>query len=129
MVQLGLRADFKRQVLQWDSATVHIKEPSNFIEEFDLTKREISEVVIQTEGSSSIREATEWMVKIFDSAYVKLDLKKVADNASQMNYGERNLLLSLLKDFEELCDGTLGERAANPVDLELNPYSKPFNSR
>ena len=27
MVQLGLMADFKRQVLQWDGATVHMKEP------------------------------------------------------------------------------------------------------
>ena len=27
MVQIGLTDDFKRQVLQWDGATVHMKEP------------------------------------------------------------------------------------------------------
>ena len=38
-------------------------------------------------------------------------------------------LLSLLGDFEDLFDGTLGDWATEPVDLELNPDSKPFNSR
>ena len=28
MVQLGLTEDFQRQVIQWDGATVHMKEPS-----------------------------------------------------------------------------------------------------
>ena len=31
MVQLGLTEDFKRQVLQWDGATVHRKERSNLL--------------------------------------------------------------------------------------------------
>ena len=39
------------------------------------------------------------------------------------------MLLSLLKDLEELFDGTLGNWATEHVDLELKPDSKPFNSR
>ena len=31
MVQLGLTADFKRQVLQWDGTTVPMKEPSGLL--------------------------------------------------------------------------------------------------
>ena len=31
MVQLGLTTNFKRQVLQWDGTTVHIKDPRNFL--------------------------------------------------------------------------------------------------
>ena len=31
MVQLGLTADFKRQVLQWDGATVHMKDPRSLL--------------------------------------------------------------------------------------------------
>ena len=49
-------------------------------------------------------------------------------NAIQMNSEERNVLLSLLKDFEDLFDGTLGNWATKHVDLELKPYPKPFNS-
>ena len=31
MVQLGLKENFKCQVLQWDGTNVHMKEPSNFL--------------------------------------------------------------------------------------------------
>ena len=39
------------------------------------------------------------------------------------------MLLRILKDFEDLSDVNLGDWATKPVDLEINPYSKPFNSR
>ena len=39
------------------------------------------------------------------------------------------MLLSLLKDFENLFDDTLGDWATKPVDLELNPDSILFNRR
>ena len=48
MVQLGLTADFKRQFLQWDGATVYMKEPSGLLGQANLTKRDMREVVMQT---------------------------------------------------------------------------------
>ena len=48
MAQLGLQADFKHQVLQWDGATVHMKEPSGLLGKSDLNKCEMREVVMQT---------------------------------------------------------------------------------
>ena len=69
------------------------------------------------------------MVKILSSTYEKSDLEQVADNVTHLNAEERNLLLSLIKDFEELVDGTLGDWDTDPVDLKLKPGSKPFNSR
>ena len=69
------------------------------------------------------------MVKIPDSTYAKADLKQVANNENQMNDDKRTLLLSLLEEFKDLFDGTLGDWATDTVDLEINPYSKRFNSR
>ena len=69
------------------------------------------------------------MVKIIDSIYAKADLKQVADNANQLNAEERTMLLIFLEDFEDFFDGTLDNWATEPVDLELNPDSKPFNSK
>ena len=46
MLQLGLTEDFKRQALQWDGATVLMKEPIGLIGKPDLSKREIHNVVI-----------------------------------------------------------------------------------
>ena len=68
------------------------------------------------------------MIKTLDSTYAKADLEKLV-NTSQLNVEEIILLLSLLEDFEDLFDGTLGDWATEPVDLELNPYPKTFNSR
>ena len=48
MVQLVLTADFKRQVLQWDGATLHMKDPRNVLGQSDLTNQEMHEVVMQT---------------------------------------------------------------------------------
>ena len=69
------------------------------------------------------------MVKILHSTYVKSYLKKLADNDSQLNAEERTLLLNLIQYFKDLFDGTLGDWVTEPVNLELNPDSKPFNSR
>ena len=56
------------------------------------------------------------MVKILDSTYEKANLEQVV-NDNHMNTEERNFLLSLLEDFEDLFDGTLGDWATEPVDL------------
>ena len=60
------------------------------------------EVFMQAAEPDSTRESTEWMVKILDSTYVKVDLKQVVDNATQLNSEERYWLLSLLEDLEYL---------------------------
>ena len=85
MVQLGLTANFKCQVLQWYGATVHMKEPINLLGQFDLTKREMFEVVMQNSEPAPTRETTEKMVKILDSTYAKADLKQVTNDATHMN--------------------------------------------
>ena len=55
MVQLGLMAEFKRQVLQWDVATVHMKEPGGLLGKYNLNKRKIRNVVMQTAEPDSTR--------------------------------------------------------------------------
>ena len=87
MVQLGLTADFKHQVLQCDGATVHMKEPSSLQGRSNITKREMCEVVMQTADPYSTQEATEPMVKIIYSIYVKAELEQVANNTTQLNAG------------------------------------------
>ena len=129
MVQLGLTTDFKRQFLKQDGNTVHMKEPSSLLGQSYLTKSDIRKVVMQTAELSSTQEDNERMVKIIDITYTKAYLKKVADNSTQLNSEEINLLLSLIQYFEDLFDGTLGDWATDPVDLELKPGSKPYNSR
>ena len=59
MVQLFLIDDFKRQVLQWDGDTLHMKELSGLIGKSDLNKPDMRKVVMQTSEPASTREYTE----------------------------------------------------------------------
>ena len=61
-------------------------------------------------------------MKIIGITCAKADLKQVNDNATELNAEERTLLLSLLEDFGDFFNGTLGDCATEPADLELNPY-------
>ena len=58
-----------------------------------------------------------------------MDLKQVADNATQLNTEERAQLLRLLEYFKDLFGGTLGYWFTYPVYLELKSDSKPFNCK
>ena len=59
------------------------------------------------------------MVKILDSTYAKEELNEVVDIATRLHAKERTHLLTLLKDFEDLFDGTLSNWVTEPVNLDL----------
>ena len=54
------------------------------------------QVVVQAKKSASTREATDILVKIIYSNYMKSDLKLIDNKATQLNTEERNELLRLL---------------------------------
>ena len=58
MVLIGRLYDFNRQVLQWNSATVPMKEPRGIRGQIDKTSCKMCEVVMQTKKSVNTREAT-----------------------------------------------------------------------
>ena len=66
-------------------------------------------VAVQTAETASTRDATEILLKIFDSTYAKANHKQVANKSSQMNSEEITQLISILKDFEYLFGVTLGD--------------------
>ena len=86
-------------------------------------------VVMQNTEPVSTREYNERLVKVLNSANMKANLEHVADNATQLNSGERTQLISLLKYFEDLFYVTIGYWKTDPVDLELKPDSKLLNCK
>ncbi len=51
------------------------------------------------------------------------------DNCSHLTPSQREKLLSLLFEFEELIDGTLGEWKRPPVSFEMKEGVKPYHGR
>ena len=69
-------------------------------------------------------------MKILDAKYEKADLSKIVEeNCSHLTRAKCNTLLSLLTEFEELFDGTLGDWKTNPVTLRLKPGSIPYHGK
>ena len=58
MVQLGLLADFNRQILQWDGVKVPMKESDGLIGQTDITSCDMREVVMHTAEPVSTIEST-----------------------------------------------------------------------
>ena len=88
MAQLCLSDEFKCQVLQWDGFVVPKKESSGLIGKTDPTSCDMRKVAIQTSETFSTREDTQRLVKIMDSAYVKVDLEQVSANVTKNNAAE-----------------------------------------
>ena len=75
------------------------------------------------------QEETERVIKILDSNYKKADLEEVVDKADNLNDKQKKQLLLLLREIEELFDGTLGRWKTTPVKIELKPGAMPVNAR
>ena len=86
-------------------------------------------MVMHTAEPVDNTEDTDMLVKILDSTYAEADLEQVTANKNQIKYDDRNKLISLHQYFDDIFDGTIGDWYIDPVDLELKPYSKPFNCK
>ena len=79
---------------------------------------------------ASTDDATKRAVKILDAKYEPADLPKVVnDNCPHLNRAGKQKLLKLLRDFEQLFDGTLGDWKTEPAHLELKENISPFHGR
>ena len=122
MTKLGLIMDYKRKVLTWDEISVPMRSAYHTDSKPTFSRPEITQIMTKrTAEPIATQEATERIVKILDSKYEKADLDKVTADAEQLGKHQQRKLLSLLKDFENLFDGTLGHWETEPIDIELKP--------
>ena len=64
-----------------------------------------------------------------DANYKKADLQIVVENCAHLNSVEKDKLLELLKKFEQLFDGTLGNWRTKPVSFQLKDGVTPYHGR
>ena len=90
-------------------------------------RKEIKATFVRTVERKATEEETRRVLKILDSDYKKADLEEVVNSADNLNQEQQNQLLKLLKDFEELFDGTLGRWKTTPVVPKItnNLVTKP----
>eukprot|EP00804_Cyclotella_cryptica_P028581 CCRYP_015837-RA/>CCRYP_015837-RA protein AED:0.30 eAED:0.30 QI:0/-1/0/1/-1/1/1/0/76 len=75
-----------------------------------------------------MQEATQRVVHILGTKYEKADLQSdVSTNCTHLSLQDKNKLLELLTEYDELFDGTLGDWNTDPVSLELKEGAKPYH--
>ena len=72
-------------------------------------------------------EATKRLIQILDAKYEKADLRAITENCTHLSDPDKQKLLELLQEFEELFDGTMGDWDCEPVSLQLREGAKPYH--
>ena len=129
--ELGIDLSFKTKTISWDEMVVPMATHYSYdkTEKKDLSYKEIRQLVVQTEEPRVTKDATQRLHKIMESNYEKANLEEVVRDADNLGDEQKHELLKLLKEFEELFDGTLGTWNTEPVHIELKADAKPINSR
>ncbi len=75
---------------------------------------------ILTVDRHSIQDANKHENRILDAKYKKTDLQSnVRDSCKHLSANQQKKLLQLLKKYETLLDGTLGDWKNKPVSFKL----------
>ena len=118
MTELGIKIDYSEQSITWDEVSVPMKSrDATFENSYHL------------DDSGHAADATDRMHKILDAKYEPADLEEVVESCKHLDDDERDALLSLLKKYESLFDGTLGHWKGEDYDIELKPDAKPYHTR
>ena len=125
MINMGVILNFKTKKVTIDEISLDMVPLSTF-----PNQRTLNSTFRSFLEPASTREATNRAVEILDANYKKADLLEVVrTRCSHLNIHQRQKLLTLLRQFEDLFDGTLGEWKTKPVSFRLKPGAKPYHGR
>ncbi len=78
----------------------------------------------------STQDATQRATWILDAKYSKADLQSVVrDNCKHLSADQQKKLLQLLKKYESLSDGTLGDWKAKLISFQLKEGVSPYHGQ
>ena len=125
LAKYGIVLDFGTKVITIDK----IQSPMKPINAFKRLNFDTSFAREELEPIST-REETKRTIEILDANYKKADLPEVVrENCSHLDISQKNKLLRLLLNYEELFDGTLGDFQTKPVKFNLQSGATPYHGR
>ncbi len=78
----------------------------------------------------STQDVTKHVTRILDAKYQKADLQSIVrDNYKHLSANQQKKLLQLLKKYESLFDGTLGDWKTKPVSFQLKGGVSPYHGQ
>ena len=128
LLSLGMIIDFKYSVIRWGEDNI----PMNRTKLAKDDRKELNAIFQLATESKAAKEATNRVTQILDAHYEKANLvETISKNCSHLSKNKQNKIINLLKKYEELFDGTLGDMNTSPVHLEIKKgaipkHHKPF---
>jgi hypothetical protein len=78
----------------------------------------------------STQDAIKCVTWIIDAKYKKADIQSIVkDNCKHLSANQQKMLLQLLKKYELLFDGTLGDWKTKPVSFQLREGISPYHGQ
>jgi len=110
--------------LKWDGIEVPMREFGALRD-----RSRAMEVYNLSQEAESTAELAKRTTEILDAHYEKANLEQLCKEQSHLSEAEQGNLLRLLRKYETLFDGTLGEWKGTDIDLELRDDAKPYHAR
>ncbi len=134
MKELGIILDFRTKQISIDEISLPMRDINNLRTQTAGDKAWVVNNSIYQSTSQepqSTLDATKRLIKILDAKYEKANLREITEDdcLNHLSATERNKLLQLLQEFEELFDVTLGDWDCNPALLQLKEGAQPFHGR
>ena len=134
MKELGIVLDFRTKEITLDEISLPMRDIKNLRTRAAADRAwTVNNIIFQNtyKEPQSTLEATKRLIEILDAKYEKANLRAITeeDCLNHLSATEKNKLLKLLQEFEELFDGTLGDWDCNPVSLQLKEGAQPYHGR
>lgn len=131
--ELGIDILNSSQMLRWNGIEVPMR---NFGElkqrqthQSTTTLPLLSLQVMPSKDTVTTGEVQARVTRILDASYKKADLDEVVKSQTHLTTDEKFQLAKLLKKYEHLFDGTLGNWKGSGVSFELKPDAVPYSAR
>jgi hypothetical protein len=126
MKNYGIILDFKDNMITVDEVKLPMRN-INYLQGSSILRALKLNHSLAMEPQST-QYATKRVTWILDAKYKKADLQAIVrDNCKHLSTDQQKKLLQLLKKYESLFDGTLGDWKTKPVSFQLKEGVSPYH--
>jgi hypothetical protein len=128
MKEFGIILNFKDKMITIDKIILPMRNINNLQGSSILrTLRHNHSLAMEPQ---STQDATKRATRILDAKYSKADLQSVVrDNCKHLSANQQKQLLQLLKKYESLFNGTLGDWKTKLISFQLKAGASPYHGQ
>ena len=122
--ETGMILNWNDLTMTWDEATIVMPEYGTI-----TNRNEANAMYLDLAESMAVKESSERTERILEARYEKADLNKLVNDCDHLTNNQKEKLYKLLRKYEYLFDGTLGDWRAKPVDFQLKEGATPYHAK